>query len=122
MCYLLIIQFCVYRWQNIPRNLKIVLLEVMFLERNQSVVNVKQCSKRGLNDQRQFGLLFVSILVALDIVTSVTTHFYPSFFKVRQSQFTSCLFTRYIVSFSFTLSVLHRVDDQCEIRSKALVH
>ena len=30
MCYLLIIQFCVYRWQNIHRNFKIVLLEVMF--------------------------------------------------------------------------------------------
>ena len=33
------------------------------LGRNRSAINVKQCSKRDLNDRKKFGLLFVSTLV-----------------------------------------------------------
>ena len=72
-----------FRYQSIHLSFEMVLLEVLFLGRNRYVVNVKQCLKRG-HDGSAYGQVFVSTLVALDIVTCVSTDLYPSFFKVRQ--------------------------------------
>ena len=54
--------------------INILLLLLVYLGRNRPVVNVKQCSKRGLNDDKEYGLVFVSILVTLDIATCVSMH------------------------------------------------
>ena len=58
-----------------------IIILLLYLGRNQSVVNVKQCSKRRMNDGKEYGLLFVSTLVTLSFVTCVSMNLLSLFLQ-----------------------------------------
>ena len=68
-------------------------------------MNVKQCSKRGLNDNKEYGLLFVSILVKLRIATCVSVHVLALFLR-RMSVIINVLFIYVVHCFMFRSCVV----------------